>query len=67
VQVSDIKKISDAIAIKILVVYIKYPELSEEELSSILRREQNLNISPSTITNLLSFHDLLKKNPDSRR
>ena len=67
VQAGDVKRISDAIAIKILVGYIKHPELSEEELSSILRREQSVDISPSMITNLLSFHDLLKKTPDSRR
>lgn len=67
VRADDIKRISDAIAIKILVVYIKHPELSEEELSSILRREQNVNISLSMITNLLSFHGLLKKTPDFRR
>ncbi len=64
VQADDVKRISDAIAIKILVVYIKHPELSEEELSSILRREQNVEISPSMITNLLSFHGLLKKTLD---
>ncbi len=62
---NDVKKINDAIVIKILVGYIKHPELSEEKLSTILRREQNVNISPSMITNLLSFHDLLKKTPDS--
>ena len=67
VQADDVKRISDAIAIKILVVYIKHPELSEDELSSILRREQNVNVSPSMITKLLSFHGLLKKTPDSRR
>lgn len=67
VQADDVKRISDAIAIKILVGYIKHPELSEEELSSILRREQSVDIFPSMITNLLSFHDLLKKTPDSRR
>jgi len=67
VRASDAKRISDTIAIKILVVYIKHPELSEEELSSILRREQDLDISPSMITNLLSFHGLLKKTPDFRR
>ena len=67
VQADDVKRISDAIAIKILVGYIKCPELSEEELSSILRREQNVDISPSMITKLLSFHGLLKKTPDSRR
>ena len=67
VRASDIKRISDAIAIKILVGYIKHPELSAEELSSILRREQDLDISPSMITDVLSFHGLLKKIPDSRR
>lgn len=67
VQADDVKRISDAIAIKILVVYIKHPELSEEKLSSILRREQNVEISPSMITNLLSFHGLLKKTLDSGR
>ena len=63
---NDVKKISDAIAIKILVGYIKHPELSEEKLSSILSRGQNVDISPSMITQLLSFHDLLKKTPDSQ-
>jgi len=67
VQADDVKRISDAIAIKILVGYIKHPELSEDELSSILRREQSVDIFPSMITNLLSLHDLLKKTPDSRR
>ena len=67
VRAIDAKRISDTIAIKILVVYIKHPELSEEELSSILRREHDLDISPSMITNLLLFHGLLKKTPDSRR
>ncbi len=63
---NDVKRISDAIAIKILVGYIKHPELSEEKLSTILRHEQNIDISPSMITQLLSFHDLLKKTPDSQ-
>jgi hypothetical protein len=67
VRISDVEKISDAIAVKILVGYIKYPELSEQELSSILRREQHLDIPSSMITNLLLFHGLLKKTPDSRR
>ncbi len=67
VRTDDIKRISDAIAIKILVGYIKNPELSEEELAFLLRREQNIDIYPSMITSLLSFHDLLKKNPDSQR
>lgn len=67
VQADDVKRISNAIAIKILVVYIKHPELSEDELSSILRREQNVNVSPSMITKLLSFHGLLKKTRDFQR
>ncbi len=67
VQGDGVKRISDAIAIKILVVYIKHPELSEEELSSILKREQNVEISSSMITKLLSFHGLLKKTLDSWR
>jgi len=67
VQADDVKRISDGISIKILVVYIKHPELSEDELSSILRREQNVNVSPSMITKLLSFHGLLKKTPDFQR
>jgi hypothetical protein len=66
-QVSKVKKVSNTMAIKILVVYIKHPELSEEKLSSVLRREQNVEISPSLITNLLSFHGLLKKTPDSQQ
>jgi len=65
IREGDIKKISDTIAIKILVEYIKHPVASEEELSTVLQREQNMDISPSMITNLLSFHDLLKKTPDS--
>jgi len=67
VRANEVRRISDAIAIKILVVYIKHPELSEDELSSILRREQSVNIPPSMITNLLSFHGLLKKTPDFQR
>ena len=65
-RANEVRRISDAIAIKILVVYIKHPELSEEELSSILEREQSVNVSPSMIINLLSFHGLLKKTPGSR-
>ena len=67
VRADDVKRISDAIAIKLLVAYIQHPEFSEEELSSILRREQNVDLSPAMITNLLSFHGLLKKTPDSRQ
>lgn len=66
VMENDVKRISDAVAIKILVGYIKHPELSEKKLATILRCEQNVDISPFMITNLLSFHDLLKKTPDFR-
>jgi len=67
VRANEVRRISDAIAIKILVVYIKHPGLSEDELSFILRREQNVNVSPSMITKLLSCHGLLKKTLDSQR
>ena len=66
-QVCDAQKISDAIAVKILVGYIKHPEQSEEELSIILRNEESCYVSPSVIRTLLSFHDLLKKTPDSKQ
>lgn len=67
VKAGDTQKINDAVAIKILVAYIKHPELSAKELSVVLRSEQNYYVSPNTITNLLSFHGLLKKTPDFRR
>jgi len=67
VQVSDVHKISDAVAVKILVVYIKHPEVSTEELSIILRLQEDCPVAPAVISNFLSFHDLLKKTPDSRR
>lgn len=66
-KVSDVQKINDAIAVKILVEYIKHPELSANELSIILRFQQDCHISVAAITNFLSFHDILKKTPDSRR
>jgi len=59
------QEISDAVAVKLLIAYIRYPELSEKELSDSLARDYNINISPILITNFLSFHDLLKKTPDS--
>lgn len=67
VKAGDTQKINDAVAIKILVAYIKHPDLSAQELSVVLRNEQNCYVSPNIITNLLSFHDLLKKTPDFRR
>lgn len=64
VQATDVKRISDAVAIKILVAYIKHPELSVAKLASILKQEHNLDIAPSMITSLFTFHGLLKKTPD---
>jgi hypothetical protein len=66
-QVSDVQDISDAIAIKILVGYIKYPDSSVEELSTILRLQEDCHVTPAAIRKFLSFHDLLKKTPESRR
>lgn len=63
-RATDIKKISDAVVIKILVAYIKHPELTEEKLSSLLKKEHNLYVSPSMITSLFEVHGLLKKTPD---
>ena len=60
----DAQRVSDAVGVKILVGYIRYPELSAEELSIILRRQENCYVSPSAITEFLTFHDLLKKTPD---
>lgn len=64
VQTTDVKRISDTVVIKILVAYIKNPELPEEKLSSILKQEHNLDISPSMIKTLFAFYGLLKKTPD---
>ena len=66
-QVSDVQEISDAIALKILVGYIKHPDSSVGELSTILRLQEGCHVAPAAITKFLSFHDLLKKIPESRR
>jgi len=65
-QVGSIKKISDALAVQLLIAYIKYPKLSEKELSDSLARDSSCVISPAMITDFLSFHNLLKKTPDSQ-
>ncbi len=62
-RIADIQKISAAVAIKLLVAYIKHPQVSAEELSETLARENRCHISPTDIVNFLSFHDLLKKTP----
>ncbi len=64
VRAIDTQKIGDADAVKILVGYIKHPELSETQLSEYLMDKQGCYISASKITNLLLFHGLLKKTPD---
>lgn len=64
-QVSSMKKISDALAVQLLIAYIKYPRLSEKELSDTLARDSSCVISPAMITDFLSFHNLLKKTPGS--
>lgn len=61
----DIEHISDAIAVKILILYIKNPEISALEISAALKKENNIIIHANTISNFLSFHGLVKKNPDS--
>jgi hypothetical protein len=66
-RVSDVQEISDTIAIKILVGYIKHPDSSVGELSTILRLQEDCHVTPAAITKFLSFHDLLKKIPESRR
>ncbi|MBT4637530.1 MAG: hypothetical protein HN745_10110 [Deltaproteobacteria bacterium] len=62
-QISDIQKISDAVAVKLLVAYIKRPQASAAELSETLARENRCHISPTEVVNFLSFYDLLKKTP----
>jgi len=65
-QICEMQRISDAVAVKLLIAYIKYPELSAEELSVVLARENRCHISAAVIVNFLLFHDLLKKTPDLR-
>jgi hypothetical protein len=60
-QICEMQKISDAVAVKLLVAYIKHPEASAEELSNTLARENRCHISAAVIVNFLLFHDLLKK------
>ena len=61
IQIIDLQRISDAVAVKILVEYIKQPELPVEELSIFLQQQENCYVVPITITKFLSFHGLLKK------
>jgi hypothetical protein len=63
-QICEVQKISDALAVKILVAYIKSPDLSAEDLSIALASENRCHVSVAVIENFLLFHDLLKKTPD---
>ncbi len=67
VQAGVMRKIGDAVAVKILVEYIKHPEMSTGELSIVLRDRRGCNVPASEIENLLAFHDFLKKTRDSKR
>jgi len=67
VQIGNVQKIVDAVAVKILVRYIKKPESSVEDLAIALREQENCHISPAAIKNFLSIHDLLKKNQEFRQ
>ena len=63
----DARRIGDDVAVKILVEYIKQPELSTQELSVVLRDRRGCHVSALDIENLLAFHDLLKKTRDPGR
>lgn len=67
VRARDVEKIGDAAAVKILVEYIKHPDIPIEELSNLLRQKSEYRFSVSEIENFLSFHGLLKKKQDSRQ
>jgi AraC-like DNA-binding protein len=55
------QQIGDAVAVKLLVAYIKNPQASAEALSDMLLQEHRCRISPADIDGFLSLHDLLKK------
>ena len=58
----SIKEISDANAVKLLIEYIKNPELSSEELSITLKNKTKANLSASVILDFFSFYGIVKKN-----
>lgn len=60
-------EITDADAVQILVGYIKNPDFSAEQLSDFLKSKEKVHVSSSVISKFLSYHGLLKKNPDFRR
>lgn len=55
---------SDEQAVRILVQYIKYPQVGIEELAERVARQGRL-VEPSVIRSFLEYHDLLKKIPDT--
>ncbi len=57
---------SDAQAVVILVQLIKHPNSSIEQLSQRVS-DQGQSVAPATIRSFLQFHDLLKKNLDTKR
>ena len=67
VLAGDAEKIGDAAAVKILVEYIKHPEMSMAQLSELLRRKRECRVAAPEIENFLAFHGLLKKKRDARR
>jgi hypothetical protein len=67
VLAGDVEKIGDAAAVKILVEYIKHPEMSTAQLSDLLRRKRECRVAAPEIENFLAFHGLLKKKRDARR
>lgn len=63
-QEHEAQHIGDAVAVKLLVAYIKNPKASAEELSGTLVQKHRCHVSPADIVSFLSFHDLLKKTPE---
>ncbi len=67
VLLGDVGKIGDATAVKILVEYIKYPEMNPAELAAHMRKRRLCRVSACRIENFLAFHGLLKKKLDAKR
>lgn len=61
IRAVDAQKIDDAVAVKILVEYIKHPDMSTRELSNVLRDRRVCRVSTFEIENLFAFHNLKKK------
>lgn len=61
IRAVDARKIDDAVAVKILVEYIKHPDMSTRELSNVLRDRRVCRVSTFEIENLFAFHNLKKK------